>query len=424
MPGSRRRLRRVPVSRPPRRSAASAAGAIDLYYGKAAGDSGVVPNGEAVGNNDSNGSAPEPRHDPARADRFVRRIHRLRTLGLALGALCVASVLRLHDKGPLWWVLLALNGFVWPQLAHALTRRSADPRRTERRNLIFDSALGGMWVAAMHFNLLPSVLLVTMLSVDKVGPRSVSLLARSTLALAGACVLTSTVLGFPVDVDTPMSVVVACVPFLVIYPLAISGVTITLARRVTDQNRLLEQLGRTDGLTGLANRRQCLVVAGRELARGARSGRPAVLMVIDIDRFKDINDRYGHPVGDDVLCGVAAVLRASTRVIDTAGRYGGDEYLIVMPETTLAGAEEAARRIRARLAALKIAGAPELRCTVSIGAAQTHRDTRDVGIWVHEADAALYSAKASGRDRFVAAGSEPGLEPSSAAAPRLSAERS
>lgn len=327
----------------------------------------------------------------------------MRGLGLALGSLCVASVFRLNGAAPGWWLVLVLHAFVWPQVAAALAKRGADPRAVETRSLLLDSALGGMWVALMQFNLLPSVLLATMLLADKIGSRHPSFLALDIALLAGGCALTSAALGFPVQVETPMSVVVACVPFLVVYPLAISGMMNALARRVTRQNRLLTEVGRTDGLTGLANRRQCFAVAKDELARHARSGRPAVLFVIDIDHFKEVNDRYGHPVGDDVLCGIATVLRECTRTIDTTARYGGDEFVIVMPETDLAGAEEVARRIRKRLAELTVSGAPDLHCTVSIGAAEAERSMDDVELWVHEADRALYRAKDAGRDRFVGA---------------------
>ena len=344
----------------------------------------------------------------ARALRFVRRNHRMRTLGLALGAVCVASVLRLNAAAPGWWLVLVLHALLWPQLAMLLATRSSDPRRAENRSLLLDSALGGMWVAVMQFNLLPSVLLVTMLSADKIGSRHSSFLVINVALLAAACALTSAALGFPLRIETPMPVVIACVPFLIVYPLTISGMMNALAVRVTKQNRLLAEVGRTDGLTGLANRRQCFAVAKDELARHARSGRPAVLFVIDIDRFKEINDRYGHPVGDDVLCGIAAVLRECTRTIDTTARYGGDEFVIVMPETNLVGAEEVARRIRKRLAELTVSGAPDLHCTVSIGAAEAQRGMDDVELWVHEADRALYRAKDAGRDRFVGAIPQPG----------------
>jgi diguanylate cyclase len=124
---------------------------------------------------------------------------------------------------------------------------------------------------------------------------------------------------------------------------------------------------------------------------------------MDIDHFKDINDRYGHPMGDDVLCSVAEVLRRCCRESDTPTRYGGDEFLVMLPETDLHGAEEAARRIRGELETLRFESAPDLRCTVSLGAAEAGRDITNVDVWVQQADGALYRAKAAGRDRFVAA---------------------
>lgn len=339
----------------------------------------------------------------ARGLRFLRRAHRLRTLGLGLGALCVGAVLRLHDTAPLWWGLLVANGFVWPHVALWLARSSAWPHRAEARNLMVDSALGGVWVAAMQFNLLPSVLLVTMLSIDKVRVGGARLLARSFALMATGCAATSALTGFPVDVATPMSVVVACLPFLVVYPAAISAVTYELAREITRQNRRLEEVGRTDALTGLANRRQCYRVAEVELERHFRSGRPVVLMMIDIDHFKRVNDRYGHPAGDAVLCAVAEALRQCCRAIDTTGRYGGDEFLLVLPETDIKGAAEVAARIRRQMQALAVAGVPGLACTVSLGAAEADRQVANVEVWIGRADAALYRAKAAGRDRFVAA---------------------
>ena len=348
-------------------------------------------------------AAPDSGADDARELRLVRRIYRLRILGLGLGVLCVASVLRLHDAPPAWWVLLLANGFAWPHLAWLLAIRSANPRRTELRNLMADSALGGVWIALMQFNLLPSVLLATMLSVDKLSVGGPSFLLRTSALLLAACALTSAALGFPVDIVTPMSVIGACMPLLVTYPLAVSAVAFRLASKLARQNRRLDELGRTDGLTGLANRRQCFALAETELARHFRTGRPAALLILDIDRFKDINDRYGHPMGDEVLCAVARTLRRCCRDTDTPTRYGGDEFLVILPETDLCGAEEAAHRIRERLENITFRNAPDLHCTVSLGAAEAGRDITNVDVWIRQADAALYRAKAAGRDRFMAA---------------------
>jgi len=339
----------------------------------------------------------------ARDLSFVGRVHLLRTLGLGLGFLCVASVLRLHEDSLGWWILLVAHGLAWPHAAWLLAMRSADPRRAELRNLMVDSALGGVWIAVMQFNLLPSVLLATMLSVDKVSVGGPSLLARTSGLLVAGCVVTSAALGVPIDIATPMSVIVACMPFLVAYPLAISFVTYSLARKLAQQNRRLDELGRTDGLTRLDNRRQGFASAETELARHRRTGRPAVLAILDVDRFKETNDRYGHPTGDEVLCGVADTLRRCCRAVDVVARYGGDEFLLVFSETDLRGAEVAAKRIRQQLDALTFENAPDLRCTVSIGAAEANHETTNIGAWIQRADAALYRAKDAGRDRFMGA---------------------
>jgi diguanylate cyclase len=315
----------------------------------------------------------------------------------------VATVLRLNGDPWWWWIALFAHAFAWPQLALWRSLRSAHPRRTEAANVLLDSALGGIWIAVMQCNLLPSVLLLTMLTVDKVDARRVRTLTKSTALVAASFAVTWTLLGFPLHVESPMPVIVACLPLLVVYPLATSAISNTLARTVREQNRRLEELGRTDTLTGLANRRLAFGVAEGEFARYRRTDRPATLLILDIDNFKGINDHHGHPVGDDVLSGLAAILREETRVVDTPARYGGDEFMVVMPETRLGGAQELARRIRLRLAALSFPAAPGLRCTVSIGAAETSRDLANVDAWINLADKALYRAKALGRDRFVAA---------------------
>jgi diguanylate cyclase len=335
--------------------------------------------------------------------RFVDRIHLIRTLGLGLGFFCVASVFRLHGAPPFIWVALVLDGFIWPHAAWMLARRSGAPARAEFRHLAIDSALGGMWVALMHFNLLPSVLLVTMLSVDKIAVGGMRLVLRTSLFLVAACVLTVVCAGWAIAIATPMSVVVACIPFLVAYPIAISAVMHGMSRKVAQQNRWLTRISTTDELTGLANRRQGFSAAEQALARHRRHGGAAVLVVLDVDRFKQVNDRYGHPAGDQILRRVATTLRQCCRVTDTPARYAGDEFVLVLPDTTMQGAIEMTNRFRERLAAEVFERAPGLRCTVSLGAAEAHAEMADVEDWVQQADAALYNAKTGGRDRLVSA---------------------
>ncbi len=325
----------------------------------------------------------------------------MRTLGLGLGSLCVGSVFQLHNEPWFLWLLLAVYAFVWPHMAKLVAIRSADPTRLEFRHLVLDSALGGVWIALMKFNLLPSVLLATMLTVDKIAVGGVRFALPTTSLLIATCLMTSGALGFPVDISSPTAVVVACIPFMVSYPLTVSIVMYALQNTSARQNRRLLQISSTDELTGLANRREGFAAAEYALERHRRSGAPAVLVVLDIDRFKPVNDRWGHPAGDQVLCAVANMLRQCSRTTDTPARYAGDEFLLVLPDTDLEGAAEMAQRIRAQLAAATFEQAPGLCCTLSLGAAEAQREMADVEDWVQQADAALYHAKATGRDRMV-----------------------
>src|SRR3546814_18288948 len=142
-----------------------------------------------------------------------------------------------------------------------------------------------------------------------------------------------------------MANIVASLPLMLAYPLALSTVTYTLGHRVARQNRQLERLNRIDVLTGLPNRRHWDEVADGELARYLRSRRPAVVMLIDVDNFKEVNDAHGPGTGDEVLRCVARVLRASVREIDTPASYGGDEFAVGLAATDGRDARTVAERL-------------------------------------------------------------------------------
>ncbi len=179
------------------------------------------------------------------------------------------------------------------------------------------------------------------------------------------------------------------------------------------RGRALERLASTDTLTGLLNRSAFLAAADRELDRAVRYTRPLAVMVLDVDRFKRVNDTDGHAAGDQLLAGLAAALQSVLRRSDLAGRVGGDEFAIVLPESDLAAAQDVAERIRSSLAAGPAASAPTTgdgeptsrprSCTVSIGIASRTEADRDVASLVRRADAALYAAKRGGRDRVSVA---------------------
>ncbi|HYE79737.1 MAG TPA: diguanylate cyclase [bacterium] len=173
----------------------------------------------------------------------------------------------------------------------------------------------------------------------------------------------------------------------------------------------IQQLSRTDGLTGLLNRRGFLERATSEVARHQRFRSPFTVLLTDLDHFKQVNDTFGHPQGDVVLRETAHLFKTNLRSIDVAGRYGGEEFVILLPETGAAGGHVVAERLRESVAAHRfprIEGGEPLRCTLSIGfASYTGEGPVDLEALIGAADAALYRAKGTGRNRV--AGPEAGV---------------
>jgi len=159
-----------------------------------------------------------------------------------------------------------------------------------------------------------------------------------------------------------------------------------------------------DPLTGLRNRRAFERALDAEAARLDRYGHPLSLLVLDADHFKGINDRFGHEAGDTVLQDIALLLESEIRDLDTAARFGGEEFVVLLPETDLAAATDVAERLRRSVEGLKKRwnGEP-LSITVSVGVSACPRCVADPQGIVNSADAALYSAKSQGRNRVVAA---------------------
>lgn len=334
------------------------------------------------------------------AQRLPRRIHRLRTLGMGLAALPIGAVLVENQASWGHWLWLCFTAVLWPQLAYWLALRHPQPYRGEIRNLLVDSVLAGMCVPLMAFNLLPSVLLVTLATVDKISTGIHRLWYWSLpLMLAGALVA-GVATAFEFRPATSMTVMVACLPMLLIHSIAVSQASYRLVRKVKRQNRLLDELSRRDTLTGLDCRRYWQEQATLVLQQCVENGEAATLMMIDIDHFKAINDRHGHAVGDDVLRTTASVIRHSIRGMDRAGRLGGDEFAVLLRGTDLQAAEVVARRILEGVDEIRVDHAPGLRCTVSLGLAKADDPERGLRAWLEAADRALYRAKSSGRNRL------------------------
>lgn len=180
-----------------------------------------------------------------------------------------------------------------------------------------------------------------------------------------------------------------------------------LIRDITIEKTLegeLRKLSTTDGLTGLFNRRFLDETLHKELARAKRYRRPLSILMLDVDHFKKFNDRHGHDMGDRVLKAVAAAMQTTLRQQDFACRYGGEEFIGILPDTQRIGAFDAAERVRMAIAGLLVDG---LSVTASLGCASfPDLAVESAEALVEQADAALYEAKHLGRNRCVTAGEE------------------
>jgi diguanylate cyclase (GGDEF)-like protein len=164
----------------------------------------------------------------------------------------------------------------------------------------------------------------------------------------------------------------------------------------------LERLATTDGMTGIYNRRHFLTLADREWSRAKRYRRPLSLLMIDIDFFKAINDTYGHQVGDRMISHMAGLARDCKRDTDVLARIGGEEFALLLPETTLDQANIVAERLRCEVAGRPLGAADMfVAATVSIGVAAADTSTVEFLQLMKAADQALYEAKRAGRNRVM-----------------------
>lgn len=186
--------------------------------------------------------------------------------------------------------------------------------------------------------------------------------------------------------------------FIIVATLAV------IAMEIEALQSALFRAARFDALTGLHNRGTFLDEFAREEARAARGGPAFSLAIFDLDHFKQVNDHYGHPVGDQVLKSFADVLRDTVRPYDIVGRYGGEEFALLMPQTGKETAARVAERVRHELATRGVAaGATRIEVTASAGVASYGVDGADWDSLLSAADNALYEAKRAGRDRVVTA---------------------
>lgn len=178
--------------------------------------------------------------------------------------------------------------------------------------------------------------------------------------------------------------------------------TAQLEKKLIDLNNQLKYLVRTDSLTGLLNHAAILKELSMELDRGKRDGTSTSILMLDLDRFKAVNDTYGHQIGDKVIKAFSSLLGQSCRSFDRIGRYGGEEFLIVLPRTQREESISIGDRIRTRAATLQIDKEIEnLRVTCSIGCCTAEKSEKHSSSMVAAADSALFRAKKAGRNKVV-----------------------
>ena len=331
--------------------------------------------------------------------RLARRLRWPRAVGLAILFIPIASVLVSQPVNGVWWLLLVGWAFVWPHLAWQIAARSSDPHSSEMFNLRVDAIMAGVWIGVMGVNAMPSAALVMMISMNLIGVGGIRLYGPGVIMTALAALIALQLTHVTPDyVSTPLEIGLA-LPVIVCYPMLFAWMSFQTTRRLVEHKRRLELMSTLDGMTGVFNRRHWEVLLRTEYENYRRYHRSATLLLIDIDHFKNINDSWGHDVGDLAIVAVTRQLQLTLRASDMIGRFGGDEFAVIMSGTTAESAIAAMSRVHERLADLHLPGMPQVKISISVGVAPLTTSMVHYQEWLKAADIALYKAKNAGRNR-------------------------
>ncbi|AZF06927.1 diguanylate cyclase [Pseudomonas sp. R5-89-07] len=333
---------------------------------------------------------------------FAKRIYKPRIIGLGVG--CISVMGAMHPLSlPAWvWALLLFNGYAWAHVAYLMSTRSPFPYQAEQRNFLYDSLFGGFWAAATQFTPLTAVTLVSMMAMNNVAAGGRRLFVRGLLAQAAGVGVAWALFGIRFNPQVDLVEVYTCLPMLTLYPMLIGMVCYELAIKLSEHKRALSALSRIDSLTGLLNHGSWKDLLSLEFHQRQQQQGVATIALIDIDHFKRINDTHGHIVGDTVLRQLSHELRQHLRENDLAGRYGGDEFCVILAQTPLEKAAQIMEHMRETFGNYRHPHIPELRVSLSIGLAGFEPALSDAAAWLNAADRALYVAKRNGRNRVNA----------------------
>ena len=362
---------------------------------------------------------------PATVHWAVRMNHRNRVACSAV--LAVVVVAQLVDKSaPVAALVAALAWFgLYPQALYAVSRHAPEPMRAETRNMRLDALMLGVWVGLLHFPLWVSVALVISATLHPVIFHGNRGFVESAGLLAVGAALAALVTGGQVDLSTSLLVTGLSLAYLGYYLVILTrdayrsaSTAVQLRRELRESQRSLsarlEEIERLqaelreqalrDPLTGLYNRRHLDAQLPELLAQAARQAEPLSVLILDLDHFKQVNDLHGHQAGDEVLRHAARQITRHTRASDLVCRYGGEEFVVVLPGVAPAQAAERAEALRAALEVVPARfGALALPLTASFGVAGLSKEADNSDRLIGAADRALYEAKAQGRNRVVMA---------------------
>ena len=341
-----------------------------------------------------------PQNDHQRSGlRFARRVRLPRAVGLGWMFLPIAAVLASQPIAGGWWLFLVGWSFVWPHLAWQLASKAIDPLSREIYNLKADAILAGVWVGVMGVNVLPSTALLMMMCMNLMGAAGLRLFIAGMVLMVVSCLVTLQLTGITVAFRSAPLEWWFSLPVIVIYPLLFAWVSYQTATKLAEHKRRLQVMSMRDGMTGVYNRRHWEILLRNEFDNCRRYHRDATLLIIDIDHFKSINDTWGHDVGDEAIIALTRQLQMTLRGSDVIGRFGGDEFAVIMCGTPADNAIAAMSRVHERLNALRLPCAPQVILRISVGVAPLTTQIGHYREWLKSADMALYKAKNAGRNR-------------------------
>ncbi|PWY08542.1 diguanylate cyclase AdrA [Citrobacter koseri] len=341
-----------------------------------------------------------PQNDHQRSGlRFARRVRLPRAVGLGWMFLPIAAVLASQPIAGGWWLFLVGWSFVWPHLAWQLASKAIDPLSREIYNLKADAIFAGVWVGVMGVNVLPSTALLMMMCMNLMGAGGLRLFIAGMVLMVVSCLVTLQLTGITVAFRSAPLEWWFSLPVIVIYPLLFAWVSYQTATKLAEHKRRLQVMSMRDGMTGVYNRRHWEILLRNEFDNCRRYHRDATLLIIDIDHFKSINDTWGHDVGDEAIIALTRQLQMTLRGSDVIGRFGGDEFAVIMCGTPADNAIAAMSRVHERLNALRLPCAPQVILRISVGVAPLTTQIGHYREWLKSADMALYKAKNAGRNR-------------------------